>query len=588
MKLSDYVVDFLASQGVGEIFEVCGGAVTHLLDSVHGRSDIRCVSMHHEQAAAFAAEGFARVSGRPGVAMATSGPGATNLITGIGSCFFDSTPAIFLTGQVNTYEYKGDSEARQVGFQETDIVRIVEPIVKYAVMISDPVTILYHLEKAMFLATSGRPGPVLIDIPMNVQRADIDPGTLTGFTPAAAEQTPALDGAIVAKIAAALRQAARPVILSGGGVGAAGARDELLRLADETGLPVVTTLLGKDTCPNDHPSFAGMIGTYGHRFANLTIANADFVLAIGARLDTRQTGTDPVTFAREATFVHVDIDPSELGHKVAADIALLADAKEFLGSLAEELSGFDAGQLAPWQDKIASWRDRYPTIEDAPAGGIHPNVLFREITKNLPGDAIICADVGQNQMWAAQSVVIKRGQRFITEGGMGAMGSSLALAIGAAFARPGRLVCALCGDGGFQLNSQELETVHHLNLPIKLVMVNNGCYGMVKQFQEQYFGGRFQSTVLGYSCPDYMALAGAYDIPAVRIDKADHAADAAAVLIKDDEPAFLEAMIDSSIPILPKLGMGRPVEDQDPLLPREQLQKEMIIDMIDDEEATRQ
>jgi acetolactate synthase I/II/III large subunit len=588
MKLSDYVVEFLVASGVGHIFEVCGGAVTHLLDSIHGRTDIRCVSMHHEQAASFAAEGYARVSGRPGVAMATSGPGATNLITGIGSCYFDSTPALFLTGQVNTYEFKGDSNVRQVGFQETDIVEIVKPITKYAVMIDDPAEIRYHLEKAMWLATGGRPGPVLLDIPMNVQRADIDPESLAGFTPAPAEQQPPLDRDVVTRIVAELKTAERPVILSGGGVGAAGARAELLELADKTGVPIVTSLLGKDTCPNGHLSYAGMIGTYGHRFANLTIANADLVIAVGARLDTRQTGTDPANFARAATFVHVDIDPSELGYKVEADITLLADAKEFLSALSGELDDFNQARLAAWQDRITGWKARYPVLEDAPGDGIHPNTLFKKVTERLPKDAVVCADVGQNQMWAAQSVIVQDGQRFITEGGMGAMGSSLSLAIGAAFARPGKTVLALCGDGGFQLNSQELETLRHHHLPVKLVMVNNGCYGMVRQFQEQYFDSRFQSTVIGYSCPDYQALAGAYGIPAARIERADEVA-AAVDVLAGGSPVFVEAMIDRSIQILPKLGMGRPVEDQDPQLSRQQLKDEMIVEMFDDEEeATRQ
>lgn len=582
MKLSDYVVDFLVENRVTHVFEVCGGALTHILDSMYERSDISCVSMHHEQAAAFAAEGYARAGNRLGAAMATSGPGATNLITGIGSCFFDSTPCLFLTGQVNTYEFKGQSAVRQVGFQETDIVEIVKPIVKYAVMIDDPETIRYHLEKAVFLATGGRPGPVLLDIPMNVQRAEIQPDKLEGFTPSGDEVRPVLPAAEVDRIADALRNAKRPVIISGGGDGASDARDELLAVAEKTGVPVVTSLLGKDTCPTDHPAFSGMIGTYGHRFANLAVANADLVIAIGTRLDTRQTGTDPATFAREAIFVHVDIDPAELGYKVPADIELRADAKDFLSAIDDGLEGFNKEALCEWSNTIAGWKDRYPVIEEAPGEGIHPATLFRQLTDRLPDEAVVCADVGQNQLWAAQAAVIRRGQRFITEGGMGAMGSSLALAIGASFARPGRIIVALTGDGGFQLNSQELETVRHHNLPIKLVMVNNGCYGMVRQFQEQYFESRYQSTVVGYSCPDFQAVVAAYGIDVTLIDQADEIEDAAQDIFQDSLPRFLEAAVDRSIQILPKLGMGRPVEDQDPPLSREQLKQEMIIDMFDE------
>jgi acetolactate synthase-1/2/3 large subunit len=582
MKLSDYVVDFLVKERVTHVFEVCGGALTHILDSMYGHPDISCVSMHHEQAAAFAAEGYARAGNRLGVAMATSGPGATNLITGIGSCFFDSTPCLFLTGQVNTYEFKGDSAVRQVGFQETDIVEIVKPIVKYAVMVDDPVTIRYHLEKAIFLAIGGRPGPVLLDIPMNVQRAEIEPDGLEGFKPSGAELLPVLDKSVVEKIADTLKKAERSVIISGGGVGAADARDDLMEVVDKTGIPVVTTLLGRDTCPSDHSAFSGMLGTYGHRFANLAVANADVVIAVGTRLDTRQTGTNPATFAREAVFVHIDIDQNELGYKVQADIGLQADAKEFLAALGESLDGFNTTAIGEWLRTIAGWKARYPVLEDAPTDGIHPSALFKRVTDSLPDDAVVCADVGQNQMWAAQSAVIRRGQRFITEGGMGAMGSSLALAIGASFARPGKIVVAFTGDGGFQLNSQELQTVKYHDLPIKTVMVNNGCYGMVRQFQEQYFESRYQSTVVGYSCPDFQAVVAAYGIHASLIDKAGEIEGDVKGLLRDDAPRFLEASIDRSIQILPKLGMGRPVEDQDPPLSREILKKEMIIDMLDE------
>lgn len=582
MKLSDYVVDFLVNNRVTHVFEICGGALTHILDSMYERPDIYCVSMHHEQAAAFAAEGYARAGNRLGVAMATSGPGATNLITGIGSCFFDSTSCMFLTGQVNTYEFKGQSTVRQVGFQETDIVEIVKPIVKYAVMVNDPETIRYHLEKAVFLATGGRPGPVLLDIPMNVQRAEIQPDKLEGFEPSGDDVRPVLETAAVGRIADALRNAKRPVIISGGGVGASDARDELLAVAEKTGVPVVTSLLGRDTCPSDHPAFSGMIGTYGHRFANLTVANADLVVAIGTRLDTRQTGTDPATFARGAVFVHVDIDQAELGYKVPADITLQADAKEFLNALDDTLDGLNKAALSEWSSTIAGWKARYPVIEDVPNDGIHPSALFKQVTQLLPDEAIVCADVGQNQMWAAQAAVIRRGQRFITEGGMGAMGSSLALAVGASYARPGRIIVALTGDGGFQLNIQELETIKHHNLPIKLVMVNNGCYGMVRQFQEQYFESRYQSTVVGYSCPDFQAVVAAYGIRSTLIEKAGEIKTAVQELLLDSLPHFVEASIDRSIQILPKLGMGRPVEDQDPPLSREQLKQEMIIDMLDE------
>jgi acetolactate synthase-1/2/3 large subunit len=364
MKLSDYVVTFLADQGAGHVFELIGGAITHLLDSTYGRSDIRCISVRHEQAAAFAAEGAARRTGNIGVAMATSGPGATNLITGIGSCFFDSIPCLFITGQVNSYEYKYDRPVRQIGFQETDIVSIVRPVTKHAKMVDDPSRIRYELEKAVFLARHGRPGPVLLDLPMNVQRADIDPAALPAFLGSeehrgqAQAQLPDLSR--IDEIAGLLRKARRPVLLVGGGVRLAGGTDALLRLADATGVPVAVTLMGLDALPHDHPSFCGMVGSYGNRYSNLAVANADLLVAVGTRLDTRVTGTNPSTFARGARIVHVDIDPNELGSTIDSPVRVHADAKAFLSALADR-AGVDAAAISAWRGRIAALAARYPS-----------------------------------------------------------------------------------------------------------------------------------------------------------------------------------------------------------------------------------
>lgn len=580
MKLSDFVIDFLVDNQVNHIFEVCGGAVSHLLDSLYERQDITCISMHHEQAASFAAEGFARVSGKVGVAMATSGPGATNLITGIGSCFFDSTPVLFLTGQVNTYEFKFDKPVRQVGFQETDIVSIVKPVVKYTALVDDPKMIRFHLEKAMHLALSGRPGPVLLDIPMNVQRADIEPESLEPYRPEEADDAAlGCTLTIIKKIAEAVRAARRPVILSGAGVGIGQARAELLELANLTGTPIITTLLGVDTFPHDHPAYVGMVGTYGHRYANLTVANADVLIILGARLDTRQTGTKPETFARGARIIHVDIDPAELNNKVKVEFAVCSSVKPFLRVLIDELDGYDREATADWRNCIAGYRERYPTIEP-PGDFIHPNYLLEKVTRALADDAVICADVGQNQLWSAQSAYIKGDQRFLTQGGMGAMGSSLAMAIGASYARPGKTILVTTGDGGFQLNSQELETIHFRNLPVKIVLLNNSCYGMVRQFQLQYFNCRYQSTVVGYSHPDFIKVAGAYGVPARRLDAVEDIDEAIGRLLKNPKAGLLEVTIPRDVQILPKLSVDKPIEDQDPPLSKDELHDNMFVEPI--------
>ena len=434
MKLSDYVIDFIVHEGVGHLFEFIGGAITHLLDSTHDRKDIRCVSVHHEQAGAFAAEAYARMNGRLGVAMATSGPGALNLLTGVGSCYFDSVPCLFITGQVNTYEYKFDRPVRQIGFQETDIVSVAGPLTKYAEMVTDPASIRYHLEKAVYLARSGRPGPVLLDLPMNIQRAQIDPANVPAFLGSsehrALEQQARSDLGNIGEVVDLMGRAQRPVILAGGGIRTAGAADEFTRLVERSGFPVVTSLMGLDVIPHDHRAFCGMIGAYGNRYSNLTVANCDLLLILGSRLDSRQTGTRPETFARSAKKIHVDIDANELNAKVRADITIRSHLRDFLAALNPALPERPASDLSSWYETLRLFRERYPTAVLAPAGtGINPNRFMDALSRRCAEGDVICLDVGQNQMWAAQSFALKKGQRMLISGGMGAMGFSLPAAM---------------------------------------------------------------------------------------------------------------------------------------------------------------
>ena len=576
MKLSDFIVEFLEQNGVDIVFELCGGSIIHILDSLRKNKGIKIVSMHHEQAAAIAAEGFARSRGNIGVAMATSGPGATNMITGIASCFFDSVPSVFITGQVNTYEFKFTRPVRQIGFQETDIVSIVKPIVKYAELIDRPSKIRYCLEKAFYLAREGRPGPVLLDIPMNVQRQDIIPGRLKHFKPRAVSRNSYSVKSKIEKCIEDLRSSSRPVVLAGGGVRIAKAQEALREFINKTGIPVVASLMGVDAFPQDNQFFCGMLGSYGNRYANLAVANSDLILALGTRLDTRQTGTNLKTFARGAKIIHVDIDKYELNNKLKADVAINADLKIFLEALNSSLKKFDATRLNEWQDRVSGYKQRYPSSLPPKNAAIHPNFFMKILSEFLSGDAIVCADIGQNQIWAAQSILVKKNMRFLTQGGMGAMGSALPMAIGAAFAYPKRPIIAICGDGGFQLNSQELQTVYHYGLPIKVILINNSCYGMVRQFQEQYFNSVFQSTVIGYSSPDFLKLALAYKIKASRIALNSQIRKACKWLFTDFQPALLDVKIPKHVQALPKLSVNRPIEDQDPLLPRDELNKLMI------------
>jgi acetolactate synthase-1/2/3 large subunit len=585
IKLSDYVIEFISRQGVNHVFEFIGGAITHLIDSIYHRSDMECVSVHHEQTGAFAAEAYARINGRLGVAMATSGPGALNMVTGIGSCWFDSVPCLFITGQVNTYEYKFDRPVRQIGFQETDIVSVVKTLTKYAVLVTEPESIRYHLEKAVWLAQSGRPGPVLLDIPMNIQRAQIDPDTLPGFLGSAEHAelstTPVVDLAEVQKVADLIGKSQRPVILAGGGIRIAGGVEQLQTLVERTGMPVVSTLLGLDVIPHDNPLFYGMIGAYGNRYSNMTLANSDLLLILGARLDSRQTGTRPDTFARAATKVHVDIDQNELNAKVQVDLALHADVREFLTALNSRLQGVRLPDLTSWYKVINGYRDKYPTQADpAEFSGIDPN-RFMEILGDCSGEGdLICLDVGQNQMWAGQSFRLKRNQRMLISGGMGAMGFALPAALGAAKAVAGGRAIAIAGDGGIQVNIQDLEVIVSHRLAVKVVVLNNNCLGMVRQFQDIYFGGRRQSTVIGYGCPDLVKIAQAYGLPVFTIDSLERAASILDEALALEGPAYIEVAITQNSCVNPKLVVNRPIEDMSPHLDRGELAKAMLIELV--------
>ena len=593
MKLSDYVIDFIAKQGVAHIFEFIGGAITHLIDSTVDRDDIHCVSVHHEQSGAFAAEAYARMNGRLGVAMATSGPGALNMVTGIGSCWFDSVPCLFITGQVNTYEYKFDRPVRQIGFQETDIVSVVKSLTKYAELVVDAEKIRWHLEKAVYLAQTGRPGPVLLDLPMNIQRARIEPGTLVSFFDSdeyrqMESERLTCSAATIEEVIGMIRAARRPVILAGGGVRTAGATNDLRNLVEQTGIPVVCTLMGLDALPGDHPASFGMIGAYGNRYSNLTLANSDLLLILGSRLDTRQTGTRPDTFARGAKKIHVDVDPHELNAKLPVDLAVQCDIGDFLAGLCAALSDYAKPDLSGWLKVLAGYRAKYPTrSHEGESSSIEPNRFMEILSGHCAEGDIVCLDVGQNQMWAAQSFKLKEGQRMLISGGMGAMGFALPAAMGVAMAGSGSNVIALSGDGGIQVNIQDLDTIVAHRLPVKIIVLNNGCLGMVRQFQDMYFGGRQQSTVVGYGCPDLVAIAAAYGLPAFSIATPDQVDGVLSRALATAGPVFVEVKLDQTTCVNPKLVVNHPIEDMSPHLDREELAREMLIDLVEEGEVPK-
>jgi acetolactate synthase I/II/III large subunit len=592
IKLSDYVIDFIVKQGVSHIFELIGGMITHLIDSTYERTDIQCVSVHHEQAGAFAAEGYARINCKLGVAMGTSGPGALNLLTGIGSCYFDSVPCLFITGQVNTYDYRFNNPSRQIGFQETDIISIAKPLTKYAAMVIDAKKIRYHLEKAVYLAQNGRPGPVLLDIPMNIQRSQINPKKLVSFFDSKEykklQHITGCNEQQLAKAETLIAAAKRPVILAGGGIRTANATLELEHLIKKTGIPVVTSLMGLDTISHDNPAFFGMIGTYGNRYSNLTLANSDLLMILGSRLDSRQTGTNPETFARAAKKIHVDIDPNELNTKVKTDLPINCNIKTFLTALNKRLSKYAKSDFSAWYNVIDGYRMKYPNRSTkTKPGSVDPNRFMEILSARCSEKDIICLDVGQNQMWAAQSFHLKKGQRMLISGGLGAMGFSLPAALGATKASPDKKAIVISGDGGIQINIQDLDTIVTHHLPVKIFVMNNGCLGMVRQFQDMYFAGRHQSTILGYNCPNLIKIASAYGIPSYTIDNFKNAEEIIELALTDNNPVFVEVKLEQSTCVNPKLLVNRPLEDMSPFIKRTRLKKEMLIELADEKEPPK-
>lgn len=565
MKVSDYIAKFLAQQRVPCVFEMSGGMITHMLDSIHQQGTTRIVSMHHEQSAAFAADAVGRMTGIPGVAMATSGPGATNLLTGIGSCHFDSSPAVFITGQVNRNEQKGDRAIRQLGFQETDIVSMSHPITKAAWLIRSPEEVPEMLRRAFALATEGRPGPVLLDIPMDVQRADI---TVPDEEPAPELTTDkyASDSSFLPELFAQLKRAKRPLILVGGGIRAAWVTKELRAFARKTRIPVVVSLMAVDVLPYGDPLRAGWIGSYGNRWANLALGESDFLLVLGSRLDIRQTGSDTKSFKGSRAIFHVDCEAGEMNNRVVGCRTLCADLRQFFAQVMREATSHEFAERTEWLAEIDNLRRTWPdTAELNDVLGINPNVFLHQLSAVSAAAAAYVVDVGQHQMWAAQSLEVGPEQRFLTSGGMGSMGFSLPAAIGAAVVAGPRPIVLVAGDGGFQSNIQELQTVARNRLPIKMVIINNGCHGMVRQFQESYFGSRYQSTLWGYSAPDFALVAAAYGIAGQTVEDGSDIERALNFLWEEPaEPALLQVMINTYANAYPKIAFGRPMTEMEP------------------------
>lgn len=586
MKLSDYVAAFLAKQGIRYVFIVSGGASIHLLHSLAARNDIQPICPHHEQGGAMAADGYARATGKIGCAIGTSGPGATNLITGIAGAWFDSVPLIFITGQVATYRMKGDTGVRQMGFQETDILPMIAPITKYAAQINDPLDIAYELEKAVHIAFSDRPGPVLIDIPDDLQRNVIDTETLRHFDPP--ENRPNGINSVTDEeidcVINLLNCSERPVLILGWGIRLAGATEDALRAVRRLGVPVLPSWGAKDLIEETHPLLVGTFGTHGVRAGNFAVQNADLVIAIGARLSTHETGTPMSSWARGAKTVVVDIDAAELKKFETfgkpLERAICADARAFLQALNARLANWAHPSWQTWRDRIRGWKKSYPITQDVrESGTINPYALMKAFADALPHDEHIFIDTGCAIAWMMQGFPARMGQRLYHDFNNTAMGWALPAAIGGTLGLEKRLVTCVTGDGSLMMNLQELATIQRHRLQIRIFVLNNAGYSMVQQTQEQWLGGDYVGTSYegGLAFPDFGLLAQAFSIPYLPLERG---ADVESVLksaMREQGPVLIDVHIPRTERVIPQAKYGYPIEDAEPLLPRREFLENMIV-----------
>src|SRR5215218_5108029 len=514
MRAVDAIMECLKAEGVDHVFGIPGGANLPTYDALYD-AGIRHVQCRHEQGAGHAAEGYAKASGKVGVALATSGPGATNLVTAIADAVMDSVPTVFLTGQVRTELIGTD------GFQEADVTGITMPIVKHSILIQDPREIPQAIHEAFHIARSGRPGPVLVDVPQDLSRADIpyEPVELDGLRLPGYQPTVEGNAKQIRLAAKALANARRPVIYAGGGVINANASKELVELATSECFPVTCTVMGLGGFPAPHDQWLGMLGMHGTRTANYAMDEADLICAIGARFDDRITGKLS-EFAPRAKFIHIDIDPAEISKTIPAHIPIVGDARNVLTKLIKEyraLDGVETSRMDEWWQKIRGWQEKHPLkYEDSTDAEIKPQYMVQALYEATGGDAIVTSDVGQHQMWAAQHYHFAKPRRWINSGGLGTMGFGLPAALGAQVGCPGQTVVCIAGDGSIQMNIQELATCSQDKIPVKVFIMNNGYLGMVRQWQELFWDKRYSHVDMG-SYPDFVKLAEAYGATGMRL-----------------------------------------------------------------------
>lgn len=551
MKLNgaEILIECLKEQGVDTVFGFPGGAVLFIYDALYkARNEIRHILTSHEQGAAHAADGYSRATGRTGVCIATSGPGATNLVTGIATAYMDSVPMVAITGQVSTALLGKDS------FQEVDITGITMPITKHNYIVKDVTRLAGVVREAFIIAREGRPGPVLIDICKDVTSAFTE---YEYKAPGAPDAIPlGVSGQEIVKAAEIINNSKKPVILSGGGVSIAGAGSELLAMAEKAKIPVSTTLMGLGSFPGTHELFTGLMGMHGSRTSNMAVSEADLFIAIGARFSDRVI-SNVKRFAPNAEIMHIDVDPAEINKNIAVQYPLVGNVKEILALLYEKVEKRDEND---WSRKISEWKQQYP-LKYSKEGPVKPHYIVERIYELTKGDALITTEVGQNQIWAAQFYKYTTPRQFISSGGLGTMGYGLGACIGAQIGRPEKKVINIAGDGSFRMNCTELATAVEYKLPLIIAILNNHVLGMVRQWQDLFYDGRFSATTIDRGT-NFVALAEAFGAVGINVTQAEEV-DAAILkaLESKDRPVLINFEIDKDDKVFPIVPPGAPIDE---------------------------
>jgi len=551
MNGANALIQSLVDQGVDMVFGIPGGVMIPIYDALYGRKDLRNMLMRHEQGASHAADGYARATGRVGVCFATSGPGATNLVTGLANAHMDSIPILAVTGQVRTTALGKDS------FQEADIFGISMPVTKHNYLVKDVNDLPRIVAEALCIAGTGRPGPVLIDVPMDVSLAEIDYKPVTQVKMRGYSPHVEIDEAKIDEAVELIEQAERPVFYVGGGIITSGASEELTKLSEKTHILVATTLLGKGAISENHAHSLGMLGMHGTAYANHAVHECDLLIAIGARFDDRVTGK-LAAFARKAKVIHVDIDPAEIDKTVPVDVAVIGDCKEVLAKLAEKVK---PRAETDWNKQIMQWRSEFALQCPVDGDTVLPQCVIAKLSDFANGEAIIVTDVGQNQMFSALFCKITKPRRFLSSGGLGTMGYGFPAAIGAQVGCPDLPVFAICGDGGFQMTLQELAPAVEHKLPIKIILINNGYLGMVRQWQELFWNKRYSGVDISVQ-PDFVMLAEAYGAVGLRVTKASEIDGALAKAMEvNDRPTLIDFRVSREENVFPMIPAGQSIEE---------------------------